>query len=193
MDEREYLRRFERYRERLDSLMGAVSEVAEIIPRVPEDGPVFSLSYYGLPTSAHITGYSYGLSLVHRPEWGACGRELSITVLSGEKGWAQVPAQIVAALRGWGPFRRGEVLGHVKPYVKESAMNGIIIGEPSSDAIKSVDLTISDCPAKQADAVEILGVYPIHSSEFRFVRENGSEAFWELAGNLVDPKRPPVI
>ncbi|MDT6981880.1 hypothetical protein ACFSUJ_10640 [Streptomyces lusitanus] len=158
--------RFDRYCELLDSLTGVKPVISDVEPRVAKDGPVRAISYIGTPKSGYITGFTYGLSLSSRPDWGSKGRELSITIRSGDVKWSQVPARVAAALRGICPFDPGQVLGYKVPYVQGSSMNSIALAKPVLDlGSELLDLGGVEGGAKVLDLIEIIGAYPIHSSE----------------------------
>ncbi|WP_157868690.1 suppressor of fused domain protein [Streptomyces caatingaensis] len=194
MNDRDTLDRFNSYRERVDALVGAVSVAEDIEPRERGDGRVAALVYAGTPGPGYVTGFTYGLSLVPRPDWGAVARELAITVRSDDVEWCRVPARIVAALRGLGPsFRSGEVFGHVGRYVADSAMNSVVLGSPVIGGAGPLDLASGRGATGEADLVEILGVYPIHATEREYVQTHGAEALWRLGWDRVDPGRPSAV
>ncbi|MFB6979140.1 suppressor of fused domain protein [Streptomyces scopuliridis] len=187
------LDRFDRYCELLDSLTGAKPVISDVEPRVAGDGPVRAVSYIGVPEPGYVTGFTYGLSLSSHPDWGSRGRELSITVRSDDVEWSRVPARVVAALRGICPFNSGQVLGYMEPYVEGSAMNSIVLAEPAVECGSGLlDLGRGEVDAKRRDLVEIVGAYPIYSSEREFVYSHGFDAFWGLGWDRFDPARTPV-
>lgn len=113
---------------------------------------------------------------------------------SGDIEWSQVPARIVAALRGICPFNLKQVLGYKESYVSNSAMNSVILAKPAL-ALGSgpFDLGGVERGAKVLDLVEIIGAYPIHSSEREFAYSHGFDALWSLAWDRFDPTRAPVV
>ncbi|MFH9492564.1 suppressor of fused domain protein [Streptomyces halstedii] len=190
---RDTLGRFDRYCELLDSLTGETPVISDVTPQVVGDGPVRAVSYIGTPEPGYVTGFTYGLSLSSHPDWGPRGRELSITVRSDDVEWSRVPAMIVAALRGVCPFSPGQVLGYMEPYTEGSPMNSIVLTEPAFEhGPRLLDLSHDEVDAKRRDLVEIVGAYPIHSSEREFVYSHGFDAFWGLEWDRFDPARTPV-
>ncbi|MCA2203345.1 suppressor of fused domain protein [Streptomyces griseoincarnatus] len=190
---RDTLDRFGRYCELLDSLTGVKPVISDVEPRVVEDGPVRAISYIGTPEPGYVTGFTYGLSLYGHPDWGPTGRELCITVRSGDVEWSQVPARVVAALRGICPFTPGQVLGYKEPYVGGSSMNSIVLAKPALELGSGpLDLGSVEGGAKVLDLVEIVGAYPIHSSEREFAYSHGFDALWSLKWDRFDPARGPV-
>ncbi|WP_165960246.1 suppressor of fused domain protein [Actinocrispum wychmicini] len=194
MNDRDAFDRFDRYCEILDSLIGATSVISEVEPREMGDGPVRAVVYIGTPEPGYVTGLTYGLSLSSHPDWRSRGRELSITVRSENVEWSQVPARMVATLRGVCPFNSGQVLGYVQPFVEDSAMNSVLLSEPAVEWSSGlIDLSCGEVDPKEPGLVEIIGVYPVHSSERDFVRSRGFDAFWSLEWDRFDPARAPVV
>ncbi|WP_442812411.1 suppressor of fused domain protein [Streptomyces sp. NBC_01210] len=193
MADHDTLNRFDRYCELLDSLTGTTPVISDVEPRVAGDGPVRAISYTGVPEPGYVTGFTYGLSLSSHPDWGPRGRELSITVRSDDVEWSRVPARVVAALRGICPFNPGQVLGYMEPYVEGSEMNSIVLADPAIEHGSGLlDLSGREVDAKPRDLVEIVGAYPIHSSEREFVYSRGFDAFWSLGWDRFNPARTPV-
>lgn len=191
---RDSLDRFGRYRDLLDLLAGVPSVVSSVEPRVVEDGPVRAISYLGFPEPGYITGFTYGLSLFGHPDWGQRGRELSITVRSDDFEWSQVPARVVAALRGICPFDLRQVLGYMEPYVASSSMSSIVLAKSAVEPDSGVlDLGLEVDRGRGVDLVEIVGTYPIYSSERDFVQACGFDDLWGLDWDRFDPARLPVV
>lgn len=181
--------RVAQYQALLDSLTGMTASVSNIEPvREPSDGRVIALAYADFPEPGYVTGFTYGLSLVRHAEWGEVGRELTLTVRSDNIDWAQVPARSVAGLRGFGPFRRGQVLGHAGPYVPESEMSAVVLGEPALGS----SLVPSVLDLGEHDEIELVGAQPIHRAELQFVREFGADALHSRIEDRFSTVRGPV-
>ncbi|MFE9658324.1 suppressor of fused domain protein [Micromonospora sp. NPDC006431] len=194
MTGRDTFDRFDRYRELLDLLTGATPVICDVEPRVRTDGRVVAISYAGTPKPGYVTGFTYGLSLSTHPDWRLGGRELAITVRSDSLEWARVPARIVAALRGVCPFNPGQVLGYMEPYVEGYGMNSVVLAGPAVEIEPGLlNLGGIEADAKRCDLIEIVGAYPIHSSERDFVHTHGYDAFWGLEWDRFDPARQPVV
>lgn len=194
MNDRDTDERFLRYREQLDALTGSRSTVYEIEPRVPEDGRVLAVAYTDTPEPGHVTGFTYGLSLVRHRDRPLDARELSIIVRSDDVEWARVPAKSVAALRGMCAYDPGQAVGYMKRYVENSAMSSIVLAEPAGPWKPGpIALKQGGAPGPQdTDLVEIVGVYPVHASERDYVYSHGIDALWQLDWDRFDPLRPPV-
>ncbi|MCL7380694.1 suppressor of fused domain protein [Streptomyces sp. 35G-GA-8] len=182
--------RMERYLERLDSLMGARGTLHEIPPQREGVGVVFAATYTDVPAAGYVTGFTYGLSV---GDVQSAGRELCISMRSGDIEWAMIPARMVSALWGMCPFRYGQVIGHSRGFVEGSPMNSIIIaGPPDVLSFDSVRLGLAENGEIGSESVIINGAYPIYASERDFVRRSGSDAFWALDWDRFDPLRSPV-
>ncbi|MFF4986741.1 suppressor of fused domain protein [Streptosporangium saharense] len=133
---------------------------------------------------------TYGLSLWRWKDPGPPPRELCITMRSSDPEWAKVPAVTVAALRGMCPFDPGMVIGYMKPYVVGSRLSSLFLATPPTELGLAERIDLSTDPE---DSVEIVGAYPIHASERRFVHARGAEALWGSRWDPFDPARPPAL
>lgn len=184
--------RFARFVGRLSSVLGADPEIHEVVPRVPADGQVFSLTYAGKPESGFVTGVTYGLSL--SVDSLAAGRELCVTMHSDDLRWAQVPAITVAALRGLCPFEPGMVIGYMKPYVEGSSLSSLLLGSPEPSLAMDRRIDLAPSPGQDAhDSVELVGAYPIYASERKFFHAHGAEMAWNSGWDPTDPTRPSLV
>ncbi|BET45034.1 hypothetical protein RGQ21_00160 [Kitasatospora aureofaciens] len=72
-------------------------------------------------------------------------------------------------------------------------MNSIVLAEPALELGSApLDLGGMSDGVKVPDLVEIIGAYPIHSSEREFAYSHGFDALWSLAWDRFDPMRAPV-
>ncbi|MFF0574618.1 suppressor of fused domain protein [Streptosporangium saharense] len=178
--------RFARFMECLGSMLGMEPDVHEVPPREPQDGRVLALTYVDTPEPGLVSGFAYGLSL-----WqGSPARELCVMMRSSDPEWAKVPAVTVAALRGMCPFDPGMVIGYMKPYVTGSRLSSLFLATPPTELGLAERIDLSTDPE---DSVEIVGAYPIHASERRFVHARGAEALWDSRWDPFDPARPPAL
>ena len=186
--------RLAHYVERLEAVCGATAIVRDFPPFRPEAGRVAAVIFTDTPGKGYVTGFTYGLSLTSHPEWQAGGRELSISVRSTAIEWAEVPARTVAALRGMGPFSRGQVVGYQQPYVPPSEMSSILLTTPWEEWQPDLaGLDLGTPGTETGDPIEVIGVCPIYASERDFVRSNGVDAFLGLPWDRFDPLRPPAV
>ncbi|MFE0523126.1 suppressor of fused domain protein [Streptomyces sp. NPDC058954] len=186
--------RFSRFLEQLLLLTGKKpTEVHEIAPAKPEDGRVRAVVYADTPEPGYVTGFSYGLSLVRHPNWMSDVRELVITVRSHDIGWASVPAETAAALRGICAYDHGQAIGYMKPYVESSEMSSIVVADPAVRwSSGPVDLGPVGIDRTGQDLVDLVGLYPVYASERDFVYAKGFDALWRLEWDRFDPLRLPV-
>jgi hypothetical protein len=164
----------------LDGLVGSDHVLREIAPREPQEGRVLTIAYADAPEPGFVTGFTYGLSLAVHPDWPIEGREICITVRSSDLEWAAVPALSVAALRGFGPFNRGQVMGYKEPYVRDSRMNNILLGDPADAWRPGLIKLVKD------------GLASDESDRIDFILAQGSDKFWRLPWDRFDPRRPPA-
>ncbi|GAA3001694.1 suppressor of fused domain protein [Actinokineospora diospyrosa] len=183
MAERDTPQRLANYLARLNSMTEVVPELHEMRPRVPNDGRVLAVVYTDVPEPGYVTGFTYGLSLI-RPSGG---REISITVRSGEVEWAKVPARSVAVLRGLNPLDPGHTIGYAGALVEGSPLHHLLLSE------RNEPWHLDPIALPGEDPVEILGAFPTHDSETDFVRTHGVDALWRLDWDRYDPLRPPVV
>lgn len=191
MNDHEIRGQGERYVAKLDSLFGARAVTHELAPQRAGAAPVIAAVYENVPTTGHVTGFTYGLSLSDRQP----GRELCITMRSDNPQWAMVPARMVSALWGLSDFGYGSAFGNSRTLVEGSAMNSILIADPpeSLGGIVNRVGSIAGDGGEEGEVVEINGVYPIHASERDFIRQHGFEAFWALEWDRADPSRPTAV
>ncbi|MFE4306671.1 hypothetical protein [Streptomyces sp. NPDC056891] len=73
-------------------------------------------------------------------------------------------------------------------------MNSIVLAEPTVGRGSGLlDLSRGEIDAKRRDLVEIIGAYPIYSSERDFVYSHGFGDFWSLGWDRFNPVRMPVV
>ena len=194
MTDRDARDRLTAYLERLASITGVQPSIHHLLPIDRRSGDVLALAYMGVPGRGYVTGLTYGLSGSVDPDRALGGRELSITIRSKDIEWAMIPARMVASLRGKHPFNRGQALGYAGRFTEDSMMSSILLAEPAMKNLsKPIDLALNGRKSNGSDLVEILGVYPIYSSERDFVYASGFDAFWSLEWDRFDPSRPPAI
>lgn len=183
--------RLAHYLERLSSVTGSEPSLREVPPVDPGAGRVLAIVYADVPGTGYVTGFSYGLSLSGEPAPG--GRELSMTVRSGDAEWSMVPARMVAALRGRHSFERGKALGYAGRLAEDTAMTSVLLAEPPIRRLADpLDLGSEDSAPDGRDMVEMVGVYPIYASERDLVYAAGFDALWSLDWDRFDPARLPV-
>ncbi|GAA2687357.1 MULTISPECIES: hypothetical protein [Actinosynnema] len=186
-------KQFQCYRNILDDFLGVASEIGEVAPRSTEDGPVRYLCYKNFPSVGLVTGFTYGLSLVDHPAWGAEKRELGITVRTDSVEWARVPAVTISGLRGIVPFNPGDALGYAGAYVQGFKMNCAVLAEPFFDVDDEVFNRRFRWGRSGDSLLRIVGVYPIYSVEREFIYENDFNSFWEMKWDRLSLDRDPLF
>ncbi|TDP96112.1 suppressor of fused domain protein [Labedaea rhizosphaerae] len=163
---------------RLDSTKDGLADITAIV-------------YHDLPEPGHLIGVTYGLSLSEHPDWRHGKPELSICVQSQDVAWALAIAHLAESLRGDCPFDYGATIDLGEPVSDESAMTGFVVFAPVVlDREDYEHIPVGNDPE---DVVTIVGCYPVHDTERRFVQEHGLEAFWGLDWDPYDVTRPPAV
>jgi len=193
MNTRDIPDRLSSYLEYLAAVTRAEPAIHHFMPVDQESGRVLAATYANFPNPGYVTGFTYGLSLVDKPDWAAARRELCITVRSDDMEWTKIPSRMVASMRGICSFNRGQALGYAGVFVEESRMSSVLLAEPVvSLGGELVDLTSIKPYSREPDLVEIIGVYPIYASERDLVYSSGFDALWNLPWDRVDPMRLPA-
>ncbi|MDQ0933317.1 hypothetical protein [Streptomyces turgidiscabies] len=174
-------------------MLGAEPDIGDVPVREPGDGAVLALVYADVPERGFVTGFTYGLSPFLRVNGQAPARELCITMRSTDPAWARVPALTVAALRGLCPFDPGMVVGYKKPYVPPSGLSSLVLASapPSLSLTGPLDVTAPGAQAR--DLVEIIGAYPVYSSERIAAHAQGLGVLFDSEWDPYDPCRPVVV
>ena len=136
---------------------------------------VTNIVYPDIPEKGMTTVLTYGLSLVKHDDWKFGRPELCISVESKEDAWGQVAGYLANQLRGKFPFCYGQTIDFKEKISKDSEMDAFLIFAPSIlDKGDFLDIDIG------ADyKINIAGLYPIYSSEFKKIDELGLEGFWK--------------
>lgn len=178
----------ERYLAHLDEISGGLEAQFHRPEPTESDLPsVTSVIYRDVPEPGHITGMTYGLSLVEHPDWELSKPELCISVASTDIAWPLAAGYMAETLRGECPFNYGNVIefGEISP---ESEMTAFVVFAPL--IMEPEDYADIDVGATK---ISIAGVYPIHASEGAYIEENGIEEFWQLEWDPYDVSRPPAV
>jgi len=180
------------YLDFLHTRAGGGYEIFSVQPREESDGRVLAVAYRDVPERGYVTGFTYGASLVSANR-DVRHRELTITMRSTDTEWARVPAALVAAFRGMREFNFGNVIGHVRPYVDHSPMSSVFLVNPVNVWRDRESESRLNGPILDGVKVGFVGVYPIHRSEFEYIRANKVKDFLTLGGDFMDPLRAPVV
>ncbi|GII05358.1 suppressor of fused domain protein [Planobispora takensis] len=183
--------RVERYLAHLDRLSGGRKPTFTPFPSTkPGLRGITAIVYRDHPEPGFITGLTYGLSLSGHPAWRRSTPELCITVRSADDAWAWAIAHLAERLRGGEcHFGYGDIIGFGERVSEDSGMDSFALFAPA--ALEQDDFLGVDVGEELP--VNITGCYPIHSSERRFIQDNGVKAFWELDWDPYDVTRAAVV
>jgi hypothetical protein len=182
--------RIERFLAHLDRLSGGVEPrfipVESTHPGLPG---VTVIVYDDLPEPGMITGITYGLSLASHPEWRLGKPELCISVRSSDLSWPLAVGHIAEIQRGTNPFHYGDTINSGEQITAESAMTAFVIFAPA--VLGRADYT--DIDVGEALPINIIGLYPIHDAERRYIHQYGLKRFWGLGWDPYDMQRAAVV
>jgi hypothetical protein len=185
--------RLARYVAQVSSLTAVEPRVRALLGREQAPARVVAVVCPGTPEPGHITGFSYGLSLVDHAGWGPVRRELCLTVRSDDAEWAMIPGRMVAALRGMTAFDPGQAFSYAERFVEGSPLTSAVLAEPASQwRAAAIDLGSTDPGPAEPDTIEFVGVYPVYPAERDLVYAHGFDALWRLKWDRFDPSRLPV-
>jgi hypothetical protein len=149
--------------------------------------------YDHVPEPGMTTGITYGLSMVDHPLWTVARPELTLTVATMDDAWMLALGEVAERLRGECPFVYGSTVGlandGVSPIDPESGITGFAVFAPSVLEREDYD-SIELAPD---DRISIVGLYPIHESERRFIVDHGLEEFWRLGWDPYDVTRAAMV
>jgi len=145
--------------------------------------------YDHVPEPGMTTGITYGLSIVDHPLWRLARPELCLTVATMDDVWMYAAGEVAERLRGECPFVYGSTVDVGEPFTPETDMRTFLVFAPSvldRADYESVELG-------EDDHVSIVGIYPIHESERRFIVDHGLEDFWILGWDMYDVARGAIV
>ena len=135
------------------------------------------------------TGITYGLSLVDHPMWTEARVELCLTVATMDDVWMYALGEIAERLRGHSPFVYGSTVDVGASIDPEAGLSAFVCFAPS--VLDPADYEAVELAER--DVVTIVGLYPIHESERRFIDGHGLEEFWRLGWDMHDVHRGAVV
>ena len=150
---------------------------------------VTNIVYKNIPEKGMTTALTYGLSTVKHKDWEYGRPELCISVESTNDAWAQIAGFLANQLRGKFPFCYGQTINFRGRISDDSDMDAFLIFAPSildREDFLDVDIGLDY-------KINIAGLYPIYSSEFKKIDELGLEGFWKHPNfDLYNLKRKKV-
>lgn len=142
-----------------------------------------------VPEPGMTTGITYGLSIVDHPVWTQTRPELCLTVATRDDGWMRVLGELAERLRGDCPFVYGSTLDVGRPITAETEMTAFVVFVPA--VLDRADY--DGIEVGPDDRVNIVGVYPVHDSERKFIVDHGLEEFWRLGWDPYDVSRSAMV
>jgi hypothetical protein len=167
----------ERFIEHLHRLTGRPERtVRRVDSSRPGLRPVFVFVYDNWPEDGFSTGFTFGLSDADHPDWKLGKPEVMISVASHDESWAFAAACVAERLRGRCPFCYGDTIRFGSAISEESELDAFLVFAPpflekSQSCVELGDFTCN-----------IVGLYPIFSSEIALYEEIGLKEFWHLPG-----------
>lgn len=186
--------RVERYLAHLEQLSGG-AEAEYLRVGAHDDGPDLSaIVYRDQPEPGLLTALTYGLSLGEHESWRLGRPELCISVRSDDAAWGLAIAHLASQLAGACPFQYGDTIDLGGPIVDGTRLSAFVVFAPSVlEREAYLDVLGAGEGAPPDQVINIAGMYPIHESERRYIRDEGLEAFWKQSWDPYDVQRQPAV
>ena len=187
--------RAEKYLTHLGRLSGgAEPAVLHVESTKPDLNGVTVITYRNLPRDL-TTALTYGLSLAAHPDWRHGRPELCLSVRSDNDVWPWALGRMAEGLRGECAFNDADVIDFGEPISPDSPMSAFVVYAPGviDPADARIDVGVDASTSGRPDVIHLVGVYPIHETERRFIVAAGLEAFWKLDWDPYDVTRPPAV
>ena len=182
--------RAENFLDHLDSVSGGrAPRLIPVASTRPGVADVTVLVYDHVPEPGMTTGITYGLSIVDHPLWTTTRPELCLTVAARDDTWMHLVGELAERLRGDCPFVFGSTIDLGQPMGPDTDMSAFVVFVPGvldRDDYEEIELGAGDL-------LSIVGVYPVHDSERRFIVDHGLEEFWRLGWDPYDVSRPAMV
>jgi hypothetical protein len=182
--------RVDRYLAHLSGLTGGAEPTYHMVPSTKDGLPgVTAIVYRDLPEPGHLTAFTYGLSLARHPSWRVSRPELCITVRSDDLAWAVTAAYLAEGMRGSCPFAYGDLIEFGHGATPGSGLTSYLVyWSIVEDEEGRTGIEVGD-----DDVISIVGLYPIHEVERRWIAEHGATPFWLGDWDPSDVERPPSV
>lgn len=138
-------------------------------------GMVLVVSFKDYPEKGLLTGFTYGLSAVSRPEWQDSKPELTITVASADLHWMHAIGYLAEWHRPTHPFLPGSLFQYGQPVATHSAMDSFLVFNPvigKDDEFRLIDLG--------QEKIHLQGVFPLYHNEVGLIQKIGIRKFTGL-------------
>ncbi|MFG3200044.1 suppressor of fused domain protein [Streptomyces sp. NPDC048208] len=186
--------RAEKYLAHLDRLCGgAKAEFYSQESSSPALPGVTTLVHEGL-SDGMLNAFTYGVSLAEHPAWQERTPELHLSVRSKNVVWAEALSFIADGMRGTCAFAYGDTVDLGERVTPESEMTAFCVFAPAlPDPAGYTGLDVSVAGHEGHDLIDIVGLYPLHDIEMRYLHEHGLEALWNRDWDPHDVRRRPAV
>lgn len=155
----------------------------------PGVADVTVIVYDHVPEPGMTTGITYGLSIVDHPLWRITRPELCLTVATRDDVWMHAIGELAERLRGDCAFVYGSTVDVGTPITADTDMSAFVVFAPS--VLDRADY--ESVEVGENDRISIVGLYPVHESERRFILGHGLEEFWNLGWDMHDVTRAAMV
>jgi hypothetical protein len=179
----------EHYLNHLDRIFGVEPVFFVIDSATPGLPDMTGILYHNIPEKGFTTAFTYGLSLGNHASWKLGRPELSITVQSDKRDWADAAVYLANQLRSKCPFTYGETINFHAQICPDSNMDAFFVFAPS--ILERADYMNIEVGTDYK--IHIAGLYPIYSSELPILHKMGLKDFWHHPKfDMYDIHRSPI-
>lgn len=158
---------------------------------------VTGIAYQNTPEAGYTCSLTYGLSRFAHPDYAPGKRhELLLMVKSLDQSWGMVTGFLGQNERGKRGFMHGETIDFGVQISDQSGLNAFLVASPAvlePEVYQNIDIGTDYL-------IDLVGLYPIHSSEIPMIEEMGVEKFmnlpeldiWNLQRDSLAPNQPAV-
>ncbi len=176
----------EKYLSHLDTIF----KVEPIFYRFSDKGvfpPLHLLIYKNIPEVGMITGFTYGISCVESLFETNIRPELVISVVSSNITWILAMADVVYQHRGKFPFEPENTINFNAKISEESEMSSFLLWYQGIFPESYEIICLPDFH------IRIIQLFPIYDSERLFIKEFGTDKFFDLNPDPYNVKRKCVV
>jgi hypothetical protein len=142
--------------------------------------------WHDCPELGIMTVVSYGLSLMHKPEWTKGRPELMLRIETNDEAWGFAVAAFIDAFREEKSFVYQTILTMDQPLVPGSEMRGFFTFAPPLS-----EPEVMTFESAEGLPIHLSGFYPIYLEERELLPKVGLEAFWKHEQfDFLNPNRP---
>lgn len=176
----EFQRNFEAYASRISELCGRAEQTWR---RVGEEEPVWLGQFPGFPEADCLTGFTFGLSQVERPQWRFGRPELVVSVRSSDEVWGLGAAFAARRLRGECTFSYGQTIRFGERIHPSRPFDHYFLFAPRAVELPRARIVLPDY------VVNLVQAYPVHRDEVEAIARVGPSVFFQSSPDLADLER----